>query len=171
MDYSSHKGIAEARTVGRTESKLLDRAAPPRCLQGLAWFLVSLGDIITITIDTSSSKAAAQDNRVRESPTSFSFSQGVSQVINAFVRKQPGSKAEQRFEKSTRSFLLDVPPELLNRVMDFFLITNAHPEGTYSLTRREEAIRFCGVQGRTRWSSNGGKVLARRPREVAAACQ
>jgi hypothetical protein len=104
--------------------------------------LFPLADIVTTTIGASSSEAAAKDNRVRESLMSLLLLQGVSQVINAFVWKHPGSKAQQRFEKSTRCWLLDVPLELLNRVTDFVLTTDTHLKGTVDLHEEKERFVF-----------------------------
>lgn len=64
---------------------------------------------------------------------SFSLSQGAPQVINTLVWKQP-------FEKSSNFWLLDMPLELLKRVMDFVLTTGTHLKGTIYL--HEERKRF-----------------------------
>ena len=71
---------------------------------------------------------------------SFSLSQDTPQVIDAFLWRQPGSIAEQRFEKSTKSFLLDLPLEMLNRVVHLVLTTDTYLSGTIHL--HEEKKRF-----------------------------
>lgn len=79
---------------------------------------------------------------LHQSPMSFSVSQGAPQVINALVWKQPGSEAEQRFEKSSKSWLLDMPLELLDRVMDFVLTTDTYLKGTIHLHEERKHFVF-----------------------------